>query len=328
MNALREVWAGFSRPFTLLAGLRRAQPAEWNRFRRVIAAQALAVLVLAALIVSLGDAPVSKRRTLERRGADAELSVELDSDEPRAPFGLTSLRDAFAWLALGFSALVMAQWATLALTREFQAPIGRALEAVAGLDGDEPAPPRVRVDVKWLRKKLGQKVRGVLVLLPGFVAFTPVFLATKVLGLDDFVMPPLMFGWSAYWWCTFTVGRSGLAWEDEASGAQPHPLRWWLARTERTPGFRWFGPRWVGAFAKWAMKRDLAPAVAFERAPLYFVGVGLARFVTSPPLVRLAFREAVDAAVSERVHLQRERGTLPAPAAVDGVALRSDAPGG
>lgn len=270
----------------------------------------LAALVVGALVLAAGDGParsLDRRRVAELDGVAKAEAVAALGAQPREegllPLGgAPRLAEALAWLTLAFSALVVGQWVVLALSREYQEPLGRELELVAGLPADDAAlAPRVRVDVRWLKKKLSQRVRGVLVLLPGFLAFTPVFLVTKPLGLDDFVMPPLMFGWSAYWWCTFTVGRSALAWEDEASGARPLPLRWWQARTEQTPGFRWFFPRWVGAFAGWAMKRDLAPAVAFERAPWSFVGLGLARLVTSPPLVRLAFRQAIDAAVTEQL---------------------------
>lgn len=232
----------------------------------------------------------------------AALEAEL-ADEPRSL--------PAAWLALVFSALVAGQWVTLALSREYQEPIARDLCAVAAIEPEDPErTPRVRLDFKWLRKKGLQRARGLLVLLPGFLVFTPVLLVTKVLGVDDSVMPPLMFSWTAYWWCAFTAGRSARAWRDADAGVPPLPVRWWIERTQRTPGFRWFLPRWAGTFALWATRRDAAPAVALERAPWAFVGLGLARLVTSPPMLRLVFRAPVDVAVAEL--LERTSSVRPA----------------
>lgn len=318
-QALGEVWAGFARPFVLVRGL-RARPDAWAQYRKVIVLQSLAALVVAGVVLALGDGPARALDDEEPelsellpapRAVDGEVApaaaARVDDPAPRLPEAArptTPARSwhqlASAWFALLLSALVIGQWLTLALTREFQAPIARALSAVAGIEPeDDDVPPRVRLDWKWLKKKLAQRVRGVLVLLPGFVAFVPVLLVTLPLGADDFVMPPLMFGWSAYWWCAFTVGRSDRAWRDEAAATPPLPVRWWVARTSDTAGLRWFLPRWLARFGLWATKRDAAPAVAMERAPLFFLGLGLARLVTSPPVVRLAFRAAIDTAAAE-----------------------------
>ena len=235
---------------------------------------------------------------LETRATDAEVTDALDEfarAEKRKPSAHPR-----AWLAWLFSALVFGQWVTLAFTREYQEPLARALCEVAAIEPeDDERSPRVRVDFKWLRKKLMQRLRGLLVLLPGFLVFVPVFILSLPFGLDDYVMPPLMFSWSAYWWCAFTVGRSARAWRDEAAAVPPLPVRWWLARTEDTFGMRWFLPRWVGRFAVWATKRDAAPAVALERAPWVFIGLGLARLITSPPLLRLVFRAPIDMAAAD-----------------------------
>lgn len=279
MTRLATAWSAFARPFTLLAGLRR-RPADWRRFLVTSAVQAGATVAMACVFLALGEGST--------RQPTAEPSLVPES-----------LRHAWAWAALVASALVTAQWITLAFGREFHRPIGRALAEVAGIaPEDSDAPPRVRLEWTWLKKKGRQRVRGVLVLLPGFVAFVPIFLVTYPFDLDNVVMPPLMAGWSFYWWCAFTAGRSDRAWRDD-DGTMPTPVRWWLARCERTPGFRWFLPRWVGRFAVWAMRKDAAPAVAMERSPWIFLGLGLARLVLSWPILRLFFRAAVDTAAAE-----------------------------
>jgi hypothetical protein len=338
VSAAREAWNGFTRPFTLLLAL-RARPEAWRRFVRTVGAQVGSAVALAAVVLALGDSPaeeMTERRrvraalrdtrvladgglalvdggAVEWSPALVKLFVADGARDGGTPYGARLDDEAVAalekeladeprslpaaWLALVFSALVAGQWVTMALSREYQEPIARDLCAVADIEPEDPErTPRVRLDFKWLRKKGLQRARG---LLPGFLVFTPVLLVTKVLGVDDYVMPPLMFSWTAYWWCAFTAGRSARAWRDADAGVPPLPVRWWLERTHRTPGFRWFLPRWAGTFALWATRRDAAPAVALERAPWAFVGLGLARLVTSPPILRLVFRAPVDMAVAE-----------------------------
>lgn len=270
MGLSHDAWRGFTRPFTLVWALRE-RPDDWRRFLVTTTAQVLLTLTLALLVFGVVDdgfTPLKNERVLAR-------------------------------LAVLYSALLTAQWVMLALGREFHRPLGRALSALAHVEPEDPdVPPRVRVEWRWLKKKLKQRVYGLLVLLPGFAAFVPIFLLTKALGLDDYVMPPLMAGWSFYWFCCFTAGRSDLAWKDAAT-ALPFPWRWWQARTERTPGFRWFLPRWVLRFAAAATRENAPAALAFERAPVTFVGLGLSRLLLSVPLVRLYFRAAVDVAAAE-----------------------------
>ena len=273
-SSIARAWTGFTRPFTLLAALRTDAP-SWRRFWITSSAQALATLAMAVSLVWL-------------KGG---LSPE---------DGGLGFQQVLNRLAVLNGSLVSAQWVTLALSREFQNPVARALCLVAGIaPEDEDEKPRLRLDTKWLFKKLKQRVRGLLVLLPGFMAFVPIYLVTVTLGVDEFVMPALMFGWSFYWWCAFTAGRSARAWRDEEAGTFPGPVRWWLARTQSTFGFRWFLPRWVGRFAVYATHRDAAPAVAMERDLPTFVGLGLARMLLSFPLVRLFFRSAIDTAAAD-----------------------------
>ena len=278
-EAMTKAWKGFIRPFTLLAGLRADGPA-WRRFWLTSLAQVLLTLTMAVLLVAIGG--------------------NVNGEDARAP----TLEVALKWSALLWSALISAQWVTLALTREFMNPVARALCGVAGITPeDDETPPRVHLDGKWLKKKVKQRLRGLLVLLPGYATFVPILLVTRAVGLDNFVMPPLMFAWTFYWWCAFTAGRSARAWRD-TSGTLPAPVRWWLARTQSTFGFRWFLPRWLGRFAVWASTPDSAPAVAMEHDPATFVGLGLARMLLSLPLLRLFFRVAVDMAAAEAL----ERG--------------------
>lgn len=205
-----------------------------------------------------------------------------------------------AWVAFIISSLFVGQWVTLAFTREFQGPTGRALSRLANIEPEDPdVPPRFHIDFKWMKKKLQQRVRGFAVLVPGFFALIPLWVVTTALGIADYVMPLPTFAWAAYWWVSFTTARSARAWKDEKAAIPPLPVRWWVEHTQKTPGFRWFFPRLVAKLGLRATRRDAAPAVAMERAPFELIGLSLARLITSPPLIRLVFRTAIDTAVAE-----------------------------
>lgn len=205
-----------------------------------------------------------------------------------------------AWVTLLISSLVIGQWVTLAFTREYQAPTARTVSELIGIEPeDDDAAPRFRLDLKWLRRKAGKRARGFLVVLPGFFLLAPLWLVTKVLRVDVVVMPVALFGWTAYWWLAFTAARSARAWEGEATAPAPGPVRWWVRQSERGGLWRLFFPRWIGRVATRLLRRESAPAAAMERAPVPFLGLALARAVTSIPLIRLFFRPLFDTAVAE-----------------------------
>jgi hypothetical protein len=325
--ALHEVWAGFARPFQLLRALRR-DPVAWRRYVRTVGAQTMAVVLLALVFLLIGDGPdegTRRKRTIPIERVTMDGGVSLDAvvdalaeaaeeeeeevDETEAP---TLLARTAAWWGALVTALLVAQWLVLALSRQFQEPIARDLSALARIEPeDEARTPRLVLDVKWLRKKLGQRIRGVVVLLAAIPALVPVFILTAVL-MVPWLGSALFFLWSAYWWCAFTAGRSARAWRNEHDAVPPFPVRWWLARTVGTFGFRWFGARWAGAFAVLLTRRDAPAAVEMERSFLRFVGLGLARFVTAFPAVRLAFRAAVDVAAAEALARSGEESLTPA----------------
>lgn len=285
--AAGRVWLGFMRPLALLAALRRRQPAEWQRFVRTVSLQGLAAVGIAVGLAALGDEAAS------RRAGDWMALVP------------SSLR----WLALVVASLVTAEWVTMALSHEFHKPIARALAAVAGIaPEDDDAPPRLRVDLRWLARRLWRKLRWSLQLVRGAIASVPLLLVAAVF-IDTQPATFLVLGaWTAYWWCAFTAARSARGWRDAAAGPQPWLVRWLDALVESTPGLGWFLPRWQVRLLAWASRSEAPPAVAMERDLPTMVGLGLARAATFVPVVRLAFRAAIDTAVAEA--LERSSGGL------------------
>lgn len=323
-----EVWSGFVRPWTLLRAL-RTQPEAWRRFVRVTWMQLGLTTVVGLVAMAIGDTPalvaqnerrakVSQRRELREAAQALASARDGGRVDPPETLGGEELEDeareevrqagAFArvsaWFAFIVSALVIGQWVTLALTREFQGATGRALSQLANIEPEDPdVPPRFRLDLKWLRKKFQQRVRGLLVLVPGFFALIPLWVVTSLFDVSELVMPLPTFAWGAYWWVSFTSARSARAWKEEKAAIPPWPVRWWVEQTKETPGFMWFFPRWVGKIGLMMTRRDAAPAVAMERAPFELIGLSLARLVTSPPLIRLIFRTAIDTAIAETLEL-------------------------
>jgi hypothetical protein len=281
LSATLRLWAGFVRPFTLISGL-RADPEAWRRYVRTTGWQALATLGLAVVFVALGGA------------ADAD-----ESDGERASL----VSPLVQWLALIGGSLVTAQWITLALSHEYQDPLARALSVVAGIrPEDEDVTPRLRLGRRWLVKKARQRLRWWTLQVRGAVALiplSPLFLLLGVAGLAQEGASALMVAWTAYWWCAFTAARSARAWRDEAAGTLPLFVQRWRSATESTTGLRWLLPRWQGRLLVWAARPEAAPAVAMEKDVLTFIGLGLARLATAPPLLRLFFRAAIDTASAE-----------------------------
>lgn len=312
-------WQGFVRPFELLARLRR-EPRAWRAYLLTVALQCFATLGLAAAFLSfqIDDVLERSERTgkvtqkklgpikISAAGADAQDLDALDAldDADEAPRS-----EVLQLAALLFSALVAAQWVVLALTRDFQDRLGRDLSlTIALMPEDDAARARVRLDFKWLWRRLRRKVRGFVVLLPGFVLFVPVLIITLPLGADDWVMPPLMASWSFFWWLVFTAARSGRSWRDEDDVTPPAPIRGWLWLTQHTWGFRWWLPRWLGRVAAWTAKPVSAPARCIELAPAGFIGLSVARLLTTLPLIRFALRAPIDVAAAELI--ERSRPTV------------------
>jgi hypothetical protein len=154
-----------------------------------------------------------------------------------------------------------------------------------------PKTPKLAVDVRWLFKKLKERVRGYVVFgagVPLIAAFQPI----PVIGHVLFSVGLTVWGW--YWLAVFTAAKSEHAWADD--GVAPSPLlireirdrsegRWWLAPV------RLYGRLWG------RLTRSLnSPALAFERNPAPYLGLALARAILSLPGLYLLARPVIPVA--------------------------------
>ena len=83
-----------------------------------------------------------------------------------------------------YGALSVVQAAVIALSRDYHAAIARDASLLLGVaPEDPPLEPRVRLNVAWIRRKLKQRTRSLLVFLPGVALITVAAFALP--GADD-----------------------------------------------------------------------------------------------------------------------------------------------
>jgi hypothetical protein len=252
---LRAFTFGLVRPFALLWGLKQ-NPERFRLARRAAGLQLLGAVLLAAPIVWVRleadvEAPALNDRVTSAADAgphdahdggapagDDDDKVEADDEAPEPPPAPRPWWKQVSTVA--FSAFVVAQWVVLAWSRDFQDRTSRDLALLVGLEPEEPdITPRLRLDTKWLRRKLRRRVRGVRVLAPGFVAALPVFLVAALFDGWELATSTFAAAWSFYWWWSSRQRAR------PARGARSTP-RAPLRRSVAGPGSRCMRPASVG----------------------------------------------------------------------------------
>ncbi len=224
---------------------------------------------------------------------------EVEDEEPKVPWW----RKLWAYTV---SAIFGAQWVVLALARDYQDRTSRDLALVAGIEPEEPnIAPRVRIDFKWLRRKLRRRIRGLQVLIPGFLIASPVFVMAWVFEAD-IITTVLTGAWTFYWWMVFSAARTARAWAWEKTAVPNAPLRGWIWLTNNVAGFRWWGPRVVSWVWVRTTREMFSPAKAVELDPAAFAGLALMRLIGNVPLLRILLRPVMSVVAAEIV-LDRAR---------------------
>jgi hypothetical protein len=247
----------------------------------------------------------SQQQVEEKAAAFSQALGQLEAlKEPPKP-SLMSTR-VIRWAAL-FTALQIAQWIVIALSRDFHDAIGRDLSLRSGVPPeDEPLTPRIRLNLPWLRKKMQRRWRAFFVLSMGMpllwaIRWMPVFGAA--------VFSVLLSVWGGWWFVVFTASKSARAWE------VPTPRPPWFLRgldwlSERVPLLR-SGP--VRTYRDlWARSTAFifAPSTTAERLPWAFSGLALTRGLAALPLAKCFLRPLLPVAAAHL--LEAERAMLPA----------------
>ena len=274
---LREFSAGLILPARILSGA-LADPHLRGRYLRAVAVQIGATILLFFTMCCVWSSPI------------LDLGDSVRSGE---------LRDALDEAGTLLAMMYVSQWIVLALSRDYTDQLSRRLSVGCGLPPEEmERNPNVRIDVRWMKKKLRRRLRATylyLVGLPaiGLVSLPVGFALSWVSRGDTIAYSVLAFAWSAYWAVVGVTSKTAYAWNEPPPAFQPWFMRV-LARVERYAIVRWY-VRWV----RKATTSVRAPTVIFEQAPLPLFGLAVARALTGAPLLSIFVRPLVPVAVAE-----------------------------
>jgi hypothetical protein len=239
----------------------------------------------------------------EDKTALLQVAAELDVLEQKTKPGWWDS----AWaLALSiYGALSIAQSIVIAFSRDYHAAIARDASLLLGVaPEDPPLLPRVRLNVAWVRRKLKQRTRSLLVFLPGAALITVVAAVLPERALVTSVLTSL---WASYWWVVWTASKSARAWERTGVAGTPWFLRLWHRYVASLPLVGW-AARGVDRLWTRLTRPVYSPAEAVEAQPAEFAGLAAARALQLIPVLKLFVRPLVPVAAAR---LLAERAVRP-----------------
>lgn len=239
------------------------------------------------------------RLSEQDRAALVRLGGELDVLEQRTRPGFWD--SAWALILSIYGTLSLIQAGVIALSRDYHVSIARDASLLLGVaPEDPPMVPRVRINIGWIRRKLKQRTRTLLVFLPGLGL---IWLAALPFPYRASVSSVLTALWAAYWWVVWTASKSARAWEGAGQTRPPWFLRLWH-RLTRVPLVGWIARSWEAIWMR-VTRPVFSPTEAVEQQPLEFAGLAAARALQLIPLVKLFVRPLVPVAsarlLAERV---------------------------
>jgi hypothetical protein len=217
------------------------------------------------------------------KGATVDVEDEVPTEQ-----------EHWSWPSLSalYAALVLIERTLLALTRDYQHMLSRGLCVAAGAVPEDPeVRPRLRVSWKWIRKKIGRKIRGALIL--GSIA--PLAGVAGALPLVGRVASALVAGgWGFYWLAVFALAACDIAWGNGLPDEDPVFVRVGLA-WGTVPVVGWIPRIYAKIWRRFT--RGVRPACASaERAPYEALGLGLSRLISGLPVINGFLRPVVPVA--------------------------------
>ncbi len=206
------------------------------------------------------------------------------------PHVVTVIRTGWKWLLATIAFLSALEGVIVFFTRRYDDWISHHGSRLARIkpEDDIPKVPIVTADLPWLYRKFKRRIRGYVVFAAGVPALYPLRFVPWG-GEWIFTFAATLWGW--YWLGVFTASKSAHAWADEATAPPP-----WVIRTlnDRARGRWWTAPlRLYGRAWAWLTRGVNPAAQTFERTPLPFLGLALARIVLSLPALYLLARPIV-----------------------------------
>jgi hypothetical protein len=287
---LAEVRYGFMLP---LAARRAVLGDPLARRRYRLAAWLRAIVVLAvALVFGISLTAV----------ADAlEHVADLEARITRVAAVLSSM----------YASLCAIEWIVIALTHEYDDQTARRAAILIGAPPeDDERPPRVRLDFRWVKKRIKRQIRGYKVYLIGVPAIS---LVMCIPALGPLLYTWLLAAWTSYWIVVQTAAKSAAAWTEEGRAPAPWFLRLWDSATARVIGFRWWLPRLYGAQWRKHSEAMFSPCKAVEDAPYALLGLAISKTILSFPGVYLFFRPFFPVAAARIITSMRRPLIPPAP---------------
>jgi hypothetical protein len=219
-------------------------------------------------------------------------------------------REAKFWAAL-FAIMQIIQWVVIALSREYHDAISREASLLTALEPEDgPLTPRVRLNMRWVRKKISRRIRALLVFLAGLPVIYA--LAAPLYPIRSALLAVLIPAWSAYWLVVFITAKSAYAWTNTAP-PEPWFLRGWTWLTTQVPGFRWRFLQRYGEFWARRTREVFPPAAEMEKQPWALAGLTLVGTLSMLPLVKCFLRPLIPVAAGHLLvaRQQAERAAAP-----------------
>jgi hypothetical protein len=214
-----------------------------------------------------------------------------------------------------YATLAVVEWIIIALSREYHDALSKiASELTAVPPEDVPAKPSIRVNIRWLWKKLKRRIRGAILIAVGAPVLWPLWL---IPAIGSSLQTAFLGLWTVYWLAVFTVGKTEHAWTRQAP---PDP--WFLRYSKRASEHRvlrfWMW-RWYVRLLRRVGGPLASPAAHLERAPYEVAGLTAARALTRLPGLYTFFRPIVPVAAT---HIAVGPGRLEERSAPDAAATQ------
>lgn len=176
-----------------------------------------------------------------------------------------------------FALFAAVEWCVIALSREHHEQLTRRMSLVIGMPPeDDLRAPRVRLDLRWIGRRIRRWGRGVKALLALSPAIAIVSVPVSLFVGDDLGVSAVVAVWGVYWAMVLACAKSAHAWRTE--GAEDAPKPWFVRLLGKVRIVRLYG-RFVG----WMSRSSHPPARELEPHGWEFLGLLGARILLGIP---------------------------------------------
>ncbi len=265
-------------------------PAIRRRYMKVCGLQTLAVLSLFALFYKRAPEVGPEGYHWGLAGGDVHFQ----------------LANAHSVLAQMYGTLCIIEWCVIALSRQFHDAIGRDLALRAGDEPEDPErAPRIKLDIRWMWRKLQRRFRGMRAM---FVCGVALAWISLIPAIGNILFTVSLSAVGFYWLVVSAAAKTRFAWQSEADPLATdvrfvHGLEQVVAKLST----RWLG--WLPRLVRWGTKRLFPPARIVDAQPGEFLGLGIVRALSVVPVLYLFVRPLMPVAAAHLV-LERRTATM------------------